>query len=104
MLLEIAIGSFAAIPVLYAFWGLSRGAVECRKTIDAGRSKVTIKANRQIRHLTVSDIVAGYPITFNRAGVAKGEKLEFIYPFSNEKAKIIIEDEKGSRHIDAFVS
>ena len=104
---EIAIGTVIAAVVLggiYFLWKRNTGPADFRKTIENGKSKVVVKANKNLRKVVLVEFIDGEEMMLSRENVAKNERIEFVYPHSMERAKLIIEDEKGEHAMDVALA
>jgi hypothetical protein len=106
MIVEILIGTGIAISVLagvYVFWKKSSGIAEFSKRVQEGKSMVTVKANKDLRKITLVEVHENEEIMLVRDNVAKNETVEFVYPFSLEKAQLTIQDENSDHYFEVPV-
>jgi hypothetical protein len=56
---------------------------------------LTIKAKRNLHKVTVVASFGGEEVTFERARVRKGQSVDFVFPSSEKKARLVVEIEPG---------
>lgn len=97
----ILIGIFAFFVVLvglillYFVWKRFTSLVKFEKILKDGKSHVLVQAFIPVKKLTLEDVVGEEQISFVREGLKPGEKLEFIYPVSQGKAKLTVEGDEN---------
>ena len=99
MIIEVCAGLVIAAAILGLLWVGTRASIECRKVIENGKTVLSLKANKNLKKVSVADSADGEHISFLRSNVRKGEKITFVYPLSQDKATLVIEDEKGTKTI-----
>ena len=104
LILEVIVGFVIAIIVLYFLWTFNKKIIDYEKTIEDGKSKVTVKANRKIRKITLTDGRGRDEVILTRENLEQGETIEFIYPLSTEKAKINVDDGKQAHSFEVEIS
>ncbi len=81
--------------MVYFLWKRFTSLVKFEKELREGKSHVLVQTFIPIKKMTVEDAVGGDPVVFVREDLKPGEKLEFIYPASQEKAKLTVEGEEN---------
>ena len=81
--------------ILYFVWKRFTSLVKFEKEIKEGKSHVTIQTFIPANKMTVEDVVDGKPVMFVREDLKPGEKLEFIYPATQEKVKLTVEGDEN---------
>lgn len=66
-----------------------------QKRTEGQNTCLTVTAKRNISRVSVSVKVGGEDVMFERRRVRKDQSVEFVYPSSQEKAKLTIELEGG---------
>jgi hypothetical protein len=106
MILELAIGGAIAalvLGIIYLLWNRGQKEASCRKTIEDGKSRLVVRANKALASVRVVETIDGEKLSLTRENIAKGEEVAFSYPYSMDKATVIIEDEKGEHEIEVPV-
>lgn len=91
----IFLALIVAVLIVFLFWKRFRSQVRVEKVAVEGKSVVTVHSFIPIARATVEDVVDGEPIVFVRENVKPGEKLEFIYPLSQNAVKVTVEGEES---------
>lgn len=69
------------------------------KRIGKNNTDLTITAKRDLRKISVIARFGREKIKFERKRIRKGRTVDFVYPSSNERAKLIVEEESGKKRI-----
>ena len=81
--------------VLYFVWKRFTSLVKFEKELREGKSHVFVQTFIPVKKMTVEDTVEGEPVMFVREDLRPGEKLEFVYGASQEKARLTVEGEEN---------
>lgn len=84
---------FLAI-ILFFIWKVFQKSVTFYKELDKGNITLHVKANCDVRKITVVSKNGKTPLQLVRTKVAPGEEVEFVFPES--KAKLIVECVTGT--------
>ncbi|MFA5412059.1 MAG: hypothetical protein WC350_01780 [Candidatus Micrarchaeia archaeon] len=91
----IFLALIVGVLALYMFWKRFRSQVRLEKVAHEGKSKVTVQTFIPITRATIEDTVDGEPMVIVRENVKPGEKLEFVYPLSENVVKLTIEGDEN---------
>ncbi|MEW6721948.1 MAG: hypothetical protein AB1324_01660 [Candidatus Micrarchaeota archaeon] len=69
-----------------------------RRRSEGTNTCLTITAKRNLHKVTVTASFGGEEMTFERARVRKGQSVDFVFPSSDKKAKLVVEIEPGKPH------
>lgn len=92
MFIEWIVGLAVVAIGLYALWKYLETPVHIEKKIKNGKTLLTVKTNKSLRYIVVTDRAEDEKITFLRNNVEPGT-MEFIYPASDGIATVTIEDQ-----------
>ncbi|MDD2655094.1 MAG: hypothetical protein PHC52_12420 [Syntrophales bacterium] len=97
----ILIGAFVflalivGILLLFLFFRRFRSQVRLEKVAHEGKSRVIVQTFIPIARATIEDMVDGEPMVIVRENVKPGEKLEFVYPLSENVVKLTVEGDEN---------
>ena len=92
---SIIIACIAAIVYLLA----SSAPISCERTSKDGKVLVKITANKDIPKVEIIGKFGTEEIKFERKDIKKGQKIEFSYPHSTEKAKVTLYEKDGKTKV-----
>ncbi len=95
MIIELIIGFLFIIILLYLIWRQLDKPFSFEKRIQNGKSVVFVKTNVPLKRVSLSEKVGRDKLLFVRNNVEVGASVEFVYPLSQGKTTITIEDETG---------
>lgn len=75
---------------------LNLKAFTYQKHKEGSNTCLTITAKRNLNKVTVKARFGHEEITFERKRIRKGQSVDFVYPSSDRKAKVIVEAESGN--------
>ncbi|MDD5339994.1 MAG: hypothetical protein PHV13_01965 [Candidatus ainarchaeum sp.] len=81
------------IALIYVLLGFRKFSY--RKKDMGSQTSLVVKANRDLFRIAVVARFNKEEITFERRRIRKGQSVEFVYPRSDQKAKLIVEAESG---------
>jgi hypothetical protein len=100
-IIAAVIGLIVVAAVLYFIWKKTQAAVSYYKESDKSTTTIHVNANCNLRSITVINKQRnGEVMKFVRKDLGKGEEVEFSFPRSASKQKIIVECEKGKYEYD----
>jgi hypothetical protein len=67
-----------------------------RKKKEGSNTCLTIRAKRNLAKVTVVARLGDEEVTFERKRIRKGQSVDFVFPSSDKKAKLIVEVESGN--------
>ena len=85
----------SAIAVV-AFIVLNLKAFTYEKKKEGSETCLTVNAKKNLAKVTVQARFGSEEIKFERKRIRKGQSVDFVYPHSEKKAKLIVEPESGS--------
>jgi hypothetical protein len=91
----VLLGLFILLLLVFFFWKRSSSLIRFEKTAHEGQSRVFLQAFIPLEKITIEDMVDGKPIVFVRENLKPGEKVEFLYPLSQEPVKLTAEGEEN---------
>ncbi|MBI5227965.1 hypothetical protein HY988_05235 [Candidatus Micrarchaeota archaeon] len=96
MIVEICAGGIIiACIVVIAYLLLKNAPISCERKIHGDKALIKITANKDIQKVEIVGRFGGEEIAFERKDIKKGQKLEFSYPASTEKAKVTFYEKDG---------
>lgn len=81
------------IAVLLLIFGLRPFTYSKRK--EGSNTCLTITAKRDLARVTVFARFGSEAIKFERKRIRKGQSIDFVFPASKKKTKLVVETEKG---------
>ncbi len=87
----------AAIAVL-AMIILNLKAFTYTKRKEGANTCLTVTAKRNLARVSVIARFGEEEITFERKRIRKGQSVDFVFPRSDRKARLVVESEVGSPH------
>jgi len=69
------------------------------KKKEGGNISLTVKAKRNLNRVSVVAWSEDGDVDFERRRIRKGQSIDFVYPYSDKKAKLVIEAESGNAQI-----
>lgn len=85
-----------AVLAVLAFIILGMRPYTYRKRTEKGTNSLTVTAKTTLAKVIVVARFGKEEIRFERKRVRKGQSVEFVYPASKRKAKLIVEVESGN--------
>jgi hypothetical protein len=81
------------IALIYVLLGFRKFSY--KKKSMGNQTSLVVVANRDLFRIAVLARFNKEEITFERRRIRKGQSVEFVYPRSDQKAKLIVEAESG---------
>lgn len=75
---------------------LNMRAFSIQRRKEGGNTCLTIMAKRNLALVRVEAKFGNEEIRFERKRVRKGQSVDFVFPQSEKKVKLVVEDESGS--------
>ncbi len=92
LILQVCIGSFVLFLLLVlVFLILRNRPFSIKKNVGENMTDITFTANKPLHKITVKSS----EITFQRSKLKKGQVVDFSFPNSEKKTKIIVEKDPG---------
>ena len=99
--LALVCGGFLllALVALAAVFISGMGSFTVRKERRGENAILTITARKNLNRITVLARFDGEEVKFERRRVRKGQSVDFSFPYSDKKTKVIVEAESGSARV-----
>lgn len=88
-------GLLVFLIILYFLWRRFSALVKIEKTVQEGKSRVYFQTFIPIKRAVIEDVVGEEPIVFVKEDMKPGDKVEFIYPLSQNPVKLTVEGEEN---------
>lgn len=92
-LIEICVGSIAFLAVVLIVFMVRNKPFKVKKIVGEKESTITVIANKSINKV----LVITPEITFERSKLKKGQIIDFTFPNSDKKVKLIVETEQDKK-------
>jgi hypothetical protein len=83
------------IIVVVVFLIFGRRPFSYHKRKEGSNTCLTITAKRNLAKVSVFARFGGEAIKFERKRIRKGQSVDFVFPASKKKTKLVVESEKG---------
>jgi|GEM_PF-6898999 len=102
MILEACAGAVViacAIAIIYIL-RRPRGPVSVDKSVEGGNLRLRLRANRDLRTIELKAPEEPGEIHLVRAGLRRGDVVEFSFPLPHGPVHVIVEDDGGEHTIE----
>ncbi|MEW6749240.1 MAG: hypothetical protein AB1295_06045 [Candidatus Micrarchaeota archaeon] len=96
--LACAGGLILAVILIAAFLVFGMRPFKYAKRKEGSNTCLTITAKRNLAKITVFARFTGESVKFERQRVRKDQSIDFVFPASKEKIKVVVETEKGKEN------
>ncbi|MBU0592066.1 hypothetical protein KKF81_00650 [Candidatus Micrarchaeota archaeon] len=98
MIIEACVVSVLLIGIIIiAYFVFTSKPFKYSKTTESKNTHITLTANKNLHQVSVQAKFGNEKIQFERKKIKKGQTIDFVYPFSNEKATLTVVEESGSK-------
>ena len=100
MIVEICAAAIIIACIVAIVYLLGASApIKCERKIQDGKALIMITANKDIPKVEILGRFGNEEIKFERKDIKKGQKLEFAYPASTEKARVTLYDKDNKTKV-----